>query len=401
MPLEDLPHPSHHRSWIEVDLDAVSENVRRFLRLAGEGGALMPAVKADAYGHGAVAVARETLRAGASRLAVASCQEGEELRAAGIGAPVLILGASLPEEVPRAVQHELGLGIHDLEIARLASLEGMRQSRRAVLHLKIDTGMGRLGILPENAVDAAREIAGLPNVTLEGVYMHFADATDEAYSREQLRRFRTAADALHDAGVRPPLLHAANSAGAILHPDARFDLIRPGAGVYGYHNPGWLRERCPLVPALSWRCAIVQLKDYPPGSHLGYNRTFTTRRPTRVAVLPVGYADGYLREFSNRADVLVAGRRAPVVGLISMDYAMADVTGIPDIHKGSVVTLLGADGEERITAEELASRADTIPYFITTGLGRRPGRCYIRRSAGNQPRAEAPPKRLDAPGNTP
>jgi alanine racemase len=385
MPLVDLPHPSHHRSWIEVDLDAIRENVRRFRELAGEEGGVMPAVKADAYGHGAVAVTREALAAGAARVAVATCEEGEELRAAGIDAPVLILGASLPEEVPRAVGHGLGLGIHDLEIARLASLEAMRQGRRAVLHLKVDTGMGRLGILPENAVRAAREIAGLPNVVLEGVYMHFADATDEAYSREQLRRFRSATEALVASGVRPPLLHAANSAGAILYGDARFDLIRPGAGVYGYHNPGWLRGRFPLEPALSWRCAIVQIKDYPPGSHLGYNRTFTTRRPTRVAVLPVGYADGYLRGFSNRADVLVAGRRAPVVGLISMDYAMADVTEIPDIHKGSVVTLLGRDGAEAVTAEELAGHAGTVPYFITTGLGRRPGRLYVRAGAGNQP----------------
>ncbi len=378
MPITELSHPSHHRSWIEVDLDAIAENVRRFQTLVGDGGEVMPCVKADAYGHGAVAVARSAVAAGATRMVVATCLEGEELRAAGITVPVHILGASLPEEVAPALAADLCLSLHDMDLARLVGLEAVKKNKVAAVHLKIDTGMGRLGILPEAAASAARQIAELPGVELAGVFMHFADAGDEAYSRQQLVRFNDARRVLTEAGVKAPRAHAAGSAAAILYPAARFRMIRPGAGIYGYHAPAWLGERFPLRPALSWKCVVVQLKDYPQGSSLGYNRTFTTRRPTRVAVLPVGYGDGYLRGFSNKADVLIRGRRAPVVGMISMDYVLADVTDLPEVQVGSEVTLIGADGGDRVTVEELAAHAGTIPYCITTGLGRRPGRCYVR-----------------------
>lgn len=375
-PITSLHHPSHHRTWIEVNLAAIRENIRRFRNLCENGAEVMPCVKADAYGHGAVAVSRAALEAGATRLVVATCLEGEDLRAAGIECPVHILGASLPEEIPCAIEADLTLSIHDIELARLISLEAVTHDKTVPVHFKIDTGMGRLGIMPEDAAEAAAQVAALPNIELEGLFMHFADAGDEAYSLRQLERFNDAIAVLEQAGVTVPLKHAASSSAAILYPDAHFDLIRPGCSVYGYHSPGWLGERFPVVSALSWRCVVVQLKDYPPGKHLGYNRTFTTRRPTRVAVLPVGYADGYHRHFSNRADVLIHGRRAPVVGMISMDYAMVDVTDLPEVHVGSHVTLIGAEKSDRITVEELAKHADTIPYCITTGLGLRPGRCY-------------------------
>ncbi len=378
MPLAHLPHPSHHRTWLEVDLDAIAANIRCFRELVGPGREIMPAVKADAYGHGAIAVARTALENGARRLGVASVLEGEELRAAGIEVPIHILGAALPEEVPVAIAQSLTPSLHEVDTAQIVSAEAVRQDKAVSVHLKIDTGMGRLGVLPEVAVEVARRIATLPRIELEGVFMHFADAGDEAYSRWQIRRFEDACKALAEAGIRVPLRHAANSAAAILYPEAHADLIRPGAGIYGFHDPGWLAANRPLRPALSWRCLIVQLKDYPPGSNLGYNRTYTTRRPTRVAVLPVGYADGYPRAFSNHAEVLIHGRRAPVVGMISMDYAMVDVTEMTQVRVGHTVTLLGAEGEERITLEELATRSGSIPYTITTGLGRRPGRCYVR-----------------------
>ena len=378
MSITALQHPSHHRSWIEVDLSALGRNVRRFCDLVADGIEVMPCVKADAYGHGAIATSRAAVMAGASRLVVATSQEGEELRAAGIEVPIHILGASLPEEVPRAIEENLTLSIHETEIARLVSLAAVKHQRQVPVHLKIDTGMGRLGILPEDVVAAAREIAHLPGLQLTGAFMHFADAGDEAYSVAQLARFKDACDALEGDGLQLPLCHAANSAAAVLYPDSHFQMIRPGAGIYGYHCPGWLQKRFPVEAVLSWRCVVVQLKDYPPGKSLGYNRTFTTRRPTRVAVLPVGYGDGYLRSFSNRADVLIHGERAPVVGMISMDYAMVDVTDLSGVEVGSHVTLIGQDGEGQISVEELAEHADTIPYCITTGLGRRPGRCYIQ-----------------------
>lgn len=379
MGMKELSHPSLHRAWTEIDLDAVTDNVRFFKRLAGPGCAVMPALKADAYGHGAVESARAALAGGAERLAVATCLEGQRLREAGIGVPIQVLGASLPEEVDTAVRYNLTMSLHDLEIARLIALAAIREGRTIPVQFKIDTGMGRLGILPENAVAAAREVFDLPGLHFEGVFMHFADASDEAYSRYQLSEFNRACDELENAGVTGFVRHAASSTAILLYPEARFDIIRPGCGVYGYLSPAWMSKEFPLRPAMAWRSAVIQLKDYPPGRNLGYNRTFTTRRPTRVAVLPVGYADGYRREFSNRAEVLIRGRRAPVVGIVSMDYVMVDVTDMADAEEldtGVVATLLGADRDDRITAEEMAEWGGTIPYCLTTGIGNRVGRQF-------------------------
>ncbi len=382
MGMRELGHPSLHRTWVEIDLDAVTENVRR-LRALAPGAAVMPALKADAYGHGAVRVARAVLRGGAERLGVATCLEGQELREAGFGVPVQIFGACLPEEVLAAVRYNLTVSLHELHIAHLVSLAAAEEGRRVPVQCKIDTGMGRLGILPEQAVEAAREIFELPNLHFEGVFMHFADPEDAAYSRYQLSRFAAACDALERAGVTGFARHAASSAAAVLYPEARFDMIRPGSAVYGYLSPGRLRERFALTQAMSWRSAVIQVKDYPSGSDLGYSRTFTTARPTRIAVLPVGYADGYGRAFSNRAEVLVRGRRVPVVGMVSMDYTMLDVTGMDDVHPGTVATLMGEDRGQRITPEELADRGGTIPYCLTCGIGPRVGRQYIETEGRN------------------
>lgn len=378
MPYDELEHPSLHRSWVEVDLDAIAENVRRLKAHAG-GAAVMASVKADGYGHGAVAVARAALRGGASRLAVATALEGRRLREGGIGAPVQVLGALLPEEVEEAVAHDLIVSVHERLVARLVSLAAADLDKRATVHLKIDTGMGRLGILPEDAADAAAEIARYPNLRLEGVFMHFAEAADEAYSREQIAAFERARQVLADAGVEIAFAHAANSAAAILYPEAHYQMVRPGLGVYGMHDPGWIGRHLELTPALSWKTLVVQVKDYPPGHSLGYNRTFTTSRPTRVAVLPVGYADGYVREYSNRADVILEGCRARVVGMVSMDYAMVDATALPQVQVGTEVALIGHADGERVTAEELASLVPgSIPYEVTTRIGARVGRVYVR-----------------------
>ena len=401
--LHALPHPSHHRSWIEVDLRAIARNTRILRTRCSAATGLTAVVKADAYGHGAVAVAKTALAAGASRLAVATCLEGQELRRAGIQAPIHILGATLPEEVEPAVAAELVVSVHEPEIARLASLAAAGLGLVATVHLKIDTGMGRLGLLPGDALAAAAEIALLPALRFEGLFMHFADAADEAYSHRQLHTFLEVARQLEEAGLgdarpdeamplspsarRPPgphgrgtgllLKHTASSGGVLLCPEAHLDAIRPGCALYGFTSPGWIRQGAGLGPALAWRSSVAQIKDYPPGQSLGYDRTFTTTRPTRVAVLPVGYADGYDRAFSNKAEVLLAGKRARLVGIVSMDYIMADITGIDGVEVGSEATLVGTQGSETITLEELAERGDTVPYCLVTGLGRRPGRGYV------------------------
>ncbi len=352
--------------------------MRRLRKLVGPGVMIMPSVKADAYGHGAIAISHACVSAGADRIAVATCEEGEELRAAGVHVPIHILGTSLPEEIAGAVAAGLALNLHELDLAKVVSLEATKQDRRTVVHLMIDTGMGRLGIPPEQAPEAALAIKCMPNIELEGACMHFAQADDREYSMAQLDRFKHALEGLRRARVDLPLCHAAASTAAIFYPEARFDMIRPGAAVYGFLNPMNLRKQFPVIPALSWRCAVVQIKTYPAGASLGYMRSFTTSRESRIAILPLGYADGYPREVSNHAQVLIKGRRAPVVGMISMDYTMVDVTELEDVSVGSEVILIGRDGDDEICVEELAAHAGTIPYCITTRLGRRPGRCYVR-----------------------
>ena len=376
MGMKELTHPSLHRTWVEIDLEAVVHNIRYLKRIA-PGCLLMPALKANAYGHGAVRMAKTVLRGGADRIGVATCLEGQELREAGIGVPIQVFGASLPEEVNLAVRYTLTLSLHDLDIARLVALAALEQGRQVPVQFKIDTGMGRLGILPEDAAAAAREVFALPGLQFEGVFMHFAEAGDDAYSLAQLERFELACGRLREAGIDGFLRHAASSTAILLYPQAHYDMIRPGCATYGYVTPGWLADSHDLRPAMSWRSAVIQLKDYPPGSNLGYNRTFTTRRPTRVAVLPLGYADGYRREFSNRASVLLRGRRAPVVGMVSMDYTMVDVTGMDDVAVGTVATLMGRDRDECIRPEELAEWGGTIPYCLTCGIGKRVGRQYV------------------------
>ncbi len=377
-----LTHPSHHRSWVEIDLAALADNVRYFKTLAGPGCMVMPAVKANAYGHGSVHCARAALAGGADRLAVATVEEGQELREAGIGVPIQILGATLPEEVKIAVKYNLTLSLHELYIARLVSIEAVLLERTIPVQFKIDTGMGRLGILPEQAVAAAREVFNLPGLQFEGVFMHFADAGDAEYSQFQLERFTMACRWLEQAGIKGFLRHASSSTAALLYPEANFDMTRPGAGIYGYQAPVSARENTPLRPVMSWKSALVQVKEYPPDSNLGYNRTFATRRPTKIAVMPVGYGDGYRREFSNQGFVLIRGKRAPVVGMISMDYAMADATDLDeDLEPGTIATLLGCAGDDCITAEELAGWGNTIPYCITTGVTNRVARLY---SGGNE-----------------
>jgi alanine racemase len=378
MAMSVLPHPSQHRAWIEVNLSAIENNVRAFVKMMRGRGEVMCCVKADAYGHGSIGVSLSALNAGAGRLGVATVEEGEELRLSGITAPIHILGATLPEEVRNALAHNLTISIHDLELANLLSVEACRLQKPAQVNLKIDTGMGRLGILPRQAVETALTVDRLPGVELTGVFTHFAEAEDQAYSEKQITLFDEVCRELERKGIRPPLKHAANTTAAILYPEARHNLIRPGLGLYGCHNLPELAEKIELQPALTWKCVVVHLKDYPAGANLGYNRTFTTQRPTRIAVLPLGYADGYVRALSNHAEVLISGRRAPVVGIISMDYTTVDVTDIPQVEVGSEVTLIGRDGEDLITVEELARHAQTIPYCITAGFGRRPGRCYVR-----------------------
>jgi alanine racemase len=360
------------RAVARVDLDAIRHNANVLAR-AADRAELMAVVKADGYGHGAAPVARAALEGGATRLAVATVAEAEALRAAGLTAPVLIMGPLLGDEMARAVAAGGEVAVWTPEAAAAAASAG------AAAHLKLDTGMGRLGARPE-AVAALVEAACASDLRVVALWTHFAtaDATEgeeAGFFGEQLVRFRAAVGPLR-ARFPGAILHAANSAATLRDPAAAFDLVRCGIALYGC-SPF---ERDPaehgLVPAMAWTSYLASLKLLRSRESVGYGRTWRAARGAWIGVVPVGYADGYARALSNRAEVLVGGRRVPVVGTISMDQLTIDLGPETDARVGDEVVLLGAQGEERVRAEELAALRGTISYEVTCGVGPRVRRVH-------------------------
>jgi alanine racemase len=374
------------RTWADVDLDAVARNLATVASRAGAGVDVMLVVKANAYGHGAVPVSWHLAQRGVSCLGVGDSTEALELRAAGITTPILILGAVVPGELEDVIRGGIMVTVHSGDRVRLLRSMVRRVGGELAVHLKVDTGMGRLGCAPERAVGIAREVRRSPGLVLDGVATHLSTATPEggAEAERQVRRFRSVLQALETAGFRPRWRHAYAS-GAVLSRladggrESAFNLVRPGIAVYGVHphrRAGRRVDGDGLEPALAWRTQIVFLKDHRKGARIGYEGTWTARERCRIATLPVGYNDGYRFAFGNRAEVLVRGRRAPVVGRVSMDYVCVDVTHVSGAEVGDIVTLIGADGTERIHVEELAAHAETIPYEILCGIGARVRRVY-------------------------
>lgn len=368
-----------HRVWAEIDLPALRRNIATVRREIGSGPRIMAVVKADAYGHGVVPVAWHALRSGCDALGVGDSAEALQLRESGITGPILILGAIIEEEIPKVVEADVAVSVHSPDLLDFLDDEARRQHRLLRLHLKIDTGMGRLGASPQRAVEIAREIQSRRNLELEGLCTHLSSAfsANAAHTREQLDRFHEAVDALAALGIRPPVIHAANSAGMLTFPESRFDMVRTGITLYGL-DPGFFRKlNLTLSPILSLRTRIAFLKGVPAGTPVGYEQTWRTARATKIATCPVGYNDGYPRLLSNRAHALVRGRRVPVVGTVTMDYVMLDVGDLEETVVGDEVTLIGRDGLEEVRCDELASTIGTIPYELTCGLGRRVKRIYV------------------------
>lgn len=356
-------------TWLEIDLHAIGGNVEALRRIVGPRVAIMAVLKADAYGHGAVRTARTVLQHGTAALAVATIGEAAALRDAGIAAPILALGYTPPWQVREALRRDVQLAVFDGEVARECAAAAAELALPARVHVKVDTGMARLGLRPEDAPGLLAELQSRPRVEVVGLFTHFAtaDSADETFAREQLRRFNAVAEAVSKAGLRPPLVHAANSAAIFRFPEAHFDLVRPGIAVYGL-DPG-PETLCPggFQAALAFKTAIAQVKTLPPGSPVSYGATYVTRRQERIATIPVGYADGFRRAPSWR-EVLVHGRRAPVVGRVCMDYTMIEVTGIPGVVVGDEVVLIGRQGDDAITAEAAASWLGTINYEVVAAI---------------------------------
>jgi alanine racemase len=360
--------------WAEVDLDAIERNVRLLAARAAPA-SLWAVVKANAYGHGAVAVGRAALQAGASALAVVAVDEAEELRRAGITAPIAVVAHIPPSDAPRVVALGLRPTVASAELLDALSAAA-RGGTPVAIDLELETGLERHGLRPDALVALAERARGLPGVKVQGLFTHFAAAEegDQRFTRHQL-------DVLRASAARLPWIperHCSASASVLVDPDMSLEVVRTGLSVYGYRPAPWVGADAELAPALTLRARIARVTEVERGATVGYGRTWAAARPSRIALLMCGYADGYRRALSNRAHVLVSGRRAPVVGRIAMDMCMVDVTAVPRVVSGDVATLIGRDGEERVDADELAALADTISWEVLAGLAARLPRLYLR-----------------------
>jgi alanine racemase len=371
MPVDEplAPSPYLRPTWVEFDAEAVAHNVRRLKQIIGDRVALMAVVKADGYGHGAVAVARVALANGASHLAVANLEEALVLRAAAIRRPILVLSYTDPRAVLVALEHDLTITVYDAELAAQYAEAARKAGQRLRVHIKIDSGMGRLGLLPDAARALLSSLSAYPWLDVEGVYTHFSVADEDPdYTREQVRIFRSVIEPARSAGLHIPCVHAANSAGTLASADNYFDLVRVGLAMYGLSPSEHVPVPPDFRPALAWKTVIASLKTLPAGHAVGYGNTYITQTEERIAVIPVGYADGYRRAPAHYGEVLVRGRRAPIVGRVSMEKSMINVTHIPDVATGDEVVLMGRQGSESITANEMARRLGTINYEVVCSI---------------------------------
>jgi len=370
-----------HVTCAEINLDAIAHNVRALKAHIGERTALMAVVKANAYGHGTLPVARVALESGASRLAVGCTEEGVRLRQSGISAPILLMCYNTPAQAADIVRHRLTPTVNGLDLARALSVAVAEQGAPDLpVHLKADTGMGRFGLMPEEVVDFAQVLVSLPGLTLEGFYTHFgtADETDTSHTYRQFELYRQIMRQLEEAGIAIPVQHVANSATTLRFPEMHLDMVRCGIAIYGLRPSPGVRMAVPLRPALTLQTCVARIRTLPSGWGISYGRTFVTSRPTPVALVPVGYGDGYHRVLSNKGAVLIHGRRAPVVGRVCMDQFVVDVTGILDVQEDDEVVVLGRQGKEEISADEIAAWAGTINYEVVTAILPRVPRIYLR-----------------------
>lgn len=365
-------------TWVNIDLDAIAENFRAICEKAGK--PVCAVLKADAYGHGAVAVSK-LLEGQCAFFGVSSVAEALELCNAGIRSPILLLGHTPCSLFPTVVEKQLRCAIFDLEDAKKLSQEALRQNKTAYIHIAVDTGMHRIGFQPtQKAADQCALIAKLPGICIEGLYSHFAtaDEADLSKTQEQAAMFERFNAMLCERNVQIPIRHLDNSAG-IMNFGCHYDMVRAGIVLYGlYPSEAVDRSLLPLKPAMQWETTVSYVKLLEAGCPISYGGTYVTQRPTMVATIPAGYADGYRRSLSNHFYVLIRGKRAPILGRVCMDQFMVDVTDIPDVQTGDKVVLMGTDGQETISAESLAAAAHSFNYEQICDISRRVSRVYYR-----------------------
>lgn len=365
--------------WVEVEAAAIRENLRRIKALAGPRRKVMAVVKAEAYGHGALKVAQLAMAEGINWFGVATPEEGIALRQAGVEANILVFAPLMPEQAPAYCQYDLIATVTTGAGAVALDREAARCRRKMRVHIKVDTGMGRIGFLPEQAGAEIEKLMALPHLVVEGLYSHFAtaDAADLSYARQQLRTFQGLVTDLEKRGIRIPLKHLANSGGLLNLPESYFDLVRPGLLLYGMYPSPWChREKLALRPAFRLKTKVVYVKRVPAGTGISYGQIYHTAKETTIATLPIGYADGWIRKLSGKARVLINGEYYPVVGTICMDQCMVEVGDAP-VQVGDEVVLIGRQGGKEITVEEVAAHLDTINYEVVCQISARVPRIYI------------------------
>lgn len=368
-------------TWAEINLDNIAHNVQAIKQRLQPGCEIMAVVKADAYGHGAPQVARTALEAGATRLAVSILDEACELRGAGLSAPILVMGYTPAAQGGLAASQDISLTVYERQQALALVQAAQAAGFPLKVHLKVDTGMGRLGVQPDEAAALASWLHGLAGCQLEGIFTHLAkaDAADPSPTYLQLQRFELALAQLQQAGVSVPLVHAANSAAAMRFPSSQFSAVRLGLALYGLYPNAQLRgQDFDLRPAMTLNTTIAQAKWLPANSPVSYGGRFVTRRPSYIITLPFGYADGCSRALSGKGSVLVSGHKVPLIGAICMDQCMADATEVPEAQVGDPVVIWGENQGQSITVDDIAASLDTISYEVVTLVSKRVPRVYFR-----------------------
>ncbi|MBN2282309.1 MAG: alanine racemase [Deltaproteobacteria bacterium] len=370
-----------YRSWVEIDLDNFRNNWEEIKELTGPAVGVLQVVKADAYGHGAIEISKAALKNGACCLGVANADEGIQLRISGISAPIVILSPSTYSEIDQIVKYRLIPSVSDVQFARRLNERFESERSKAPVHLEVDTGMGRGGTIYPEAVDMVETVMKLPRIEVAGIFSHLSSSEeeDEEYNRFQWERFRTILEELERRGIRIPLRHISNSGGILNFPSFHLDMVRPGIMTYGIYPSPKTEAKASLAPVMSFKTTIVLIKDFPENYSIGYGRAYVTKRPSRIATIPVGYGDGYGFILSNQAEALIRGKRVPIVGRISMDMCTLDVTDIADCEVGDEVVLMGRQGSEYISANEIARKAGTISYEVLCVLGKRAPRVFVNK----------------------
>ncbi len=365
----------------EISVDAIKHNYKQIRSIIPKHTEMMGIIKADGYGHGAIEVAKILQEQGVNRFAVAIAKEGEELRKEGIVSPILILGYTPKADIKTLIENDLTQTVFSYEMAKYISEEAKKLNKTVNIHLKVDTGMGRIGFMSSSqSIEEIKKMAELTHINMEGIYTHFstADEEDPTYTKDQWSIFEGFLKELDEVGIHLPIMHAANSGAIMCHAYTHLNVVRPGIILYGYYPSGYLQNKVlDLQPAMTLKTQVVHVKELPEGHYVGYGRKFYTKEKTKIATIPIGYADGYSRRLAGKGRVLIHGQYAPVIGSICMDQFMVDVTGIKGVKVEDEVVIFGKQGDQAIPIEELADALGTINYEVMCMIGKRVPRLYV------------------------